>query len=413
LPRVLRERDFRNLLLGQTASMVGDRIVFVALALYVTDIGSPSDVGIVLAAATVPLIGFLAIGGVWADRLPRHHVMIATDLVRFALHAGLAALIFTGAVEIWQIVVIEALFGTAEAFFQPAFTGLVPQTVPEELIQDARAASGTIETVAEFAGPALAAALVLGLGAGWAFALDAVTFLVSGTLLTRVRPRPRGEAPKRARWLDELREGWVEVRSRAWIWVTVAVFSIALMVSFGPWTTLGPTVGEHEYGSSGVYGLVAAAMGAGTMLGALLGFRFKPRHPMRTAFFCVLPWPLVTIAYAAGAPLALVVVVFMLAGVGLSLFDIWWQTALAERVPAHMLSRVSAYDWMGSLALLPLGFALAGPLGEALGEALVLAAGGVLATLAIAAGLLVRETWTMERLGSVQDQPAERHGLPL
>jgi MFS family permease len=412
--RVLRERDFRNLLLGQAASMVGDRIIYVALALYVTEIGSPSDVGIVLAAATVPLIGFLLVGGVWADRLPRHHVMIVADLVRFALHAALAALIFTGAVEIWQIVVIEALFGTAEAFFQPAYSGLVPQTVPEAMIQEARAASGTVETIAEFLGPALAAVLVLGLGAGWAFALDAATFLVSAALLTRVRPRRRGEAPERHRWLDELREGWVEVRSRAWVWVTIAVFSIALMISLGPWTTLGPTVAEQEYGSAGVYGLVAAALGAGTMLGALLGFRLRPLHPMRAAFIVVLPWPAVTIAFAAGAPLALVVLVFTLAGVGLALFGIWWETALAERVPPHMLSRVSAYDWMGSLALLPLGYALAGPLGEALGEGLVLAAGGAAATVAIGGGLLVRETWTMRRLEDAHDPPSppERLGLP-
>src|ERR687894_2940271 len=145
---VLRHRDFRNLFLGQAASTVGDRIVFVALALYVTEIGSPSDVGLVLAAHAVPLVGFLLIGGVWADRLPRHRVMIATDLIRFGLHATLAALIFTGAVEIWHIVVIEALFGTAEAFFRPAHTALIPQTVPEEMIQEARAAGSTVETIA-------------------------------------------------------------------------------------------------------------------------------------------------------------------------------------------------------------------------------------------------------------------------
>jgi MFS family permease len=176
---VLRERNFRLLFLGQSASTIGDRVVRVALALYVTDIGSPTDVGIVLAAATFPLVAFVLVGGVWADRLPRHRVMVVTDLVRGGLHALLAALIFTGAVEIWHIVVIEALFGTAEAFFRPAYSGLVPQTVEEEQIQDAKALSAALETTAEFAGPALATALVLGLGAGWAFAVDAATFFVS------------------------------------------------------------------------------------------------------------------------------------------------------------------------------------------------------------------------------------------
>jgi MFS family permease len=312
--RVLRERDFRNLFLGQAASMVGDQIVFVALALYVTEIGSPTEVGIVLAAATFPLVGFLALGGVWADRLPRHRVMIATDLIRCALHALLAALIFTGAVEIWHLVVIEALFGTAEAFFRPAFTGLVPQTVPEAMIQEAKAAGSTIETISFFLGPALATALVLGLGAGWAFAADALTFLVSALFLARVRPRVRGETPVRRRIVDDLREGWGEVRSRAWIWVTIAVFSVSLLLSLGPWTTLGPTIAEQEYGGTGTYGLLATTMGAGTMLGALLGFRWRPLHPMRAAFLWVLPWPAVTGIFGLGAPLALLVPLFAAAG---------------------------------------------------------------------------------------------------
>jgi MFS family permease len=394
-------RDFRLLFGGQLLSTLGDRIVIVALALYVTQIGTPTDVGLVLGAATVPMIAFLLIGGVWADRLPRHRVMLVSDLARAVLHGLLATLIFTGAVEVWHIIVIEALFGTAEAFFRPAYTGLVPQTVPEEMIQDAKAAGGTIETVAEFAGPALATALVLGLGAGWAFAIDAATFLVSAFFLTRVRPRERGAPPERQTLLAEMREGYAEVRSRAWIWVTVVAFAVALLLSFGPWTTLGPTIAEDEYGSTGVFGLLAAALGAGTVLGALLGFRWRPLHPMRIGFLCCLPWPAVTVAFAVGAPLFLLVPLFVVAGIGLSLFGIWWETALAERVPPHTLSRVSAYDWMGSLALLPLGYVLAGPLGDALGFALVLGVGSALATLVLAAGLAVRETWTLRRLEPV------------
>jgi MFS family permease len=396
--QVLRHPNFRNLFLGQAASAVGDRIVFVALALYVTDIGSPSDVGLVLAAHAVPLVGFVLIGGVWADRLPRTRVMISADFVRFALHALLATLIFTGAVEIWHIVVIEALFGTAEAFFKPALTGLVPQTVPEEEIQPARAATSTLETVAEFAGPALATALVLGLGAGWAFALDALTFLVSAAFLMRIRARDRGEVVAAQPVLVELREGWAAVRSRAWVWSIVLVFSIALLLSFAPWTTLGPTVAEDHYDGAGVFGVLAAAFGAGTMLGAAIGFRWRPLHPMRTGMFLALAWPGATLAFAVVLPLPLVVVAFVGAGVGIALFEIWWHTALAERVPPHLLSRVSAYDWMGSLALLPLGYLISGPLGEAIGGRELLTAGATISIGVLASALLVRETWTLRRL---------------
>jgi hypothetical protein len=274
----------------------------------------------------------------------------------------------------------------------------LPQTVPEQEIQQANALSTLSHNLGEFAGPALATALVLGLGAGWAFAADAATFAVSAAFLVRVRPRPRGEAPERSSVLDELREGFGEVRSRAWVWVTILVFSLALLVSFAPYMTLGPTVAKDLYGGLGVYGLLAAVMGAGTVLGALVGFRWRPRFPMRAAFLWVLPWPLATTAFALGLPLALLVALFAVTGVGLALFGIWWETALAQRVPPHLLSRVTAYDWMGSLALLPLGYLLAGPVGEALGPREVLAAGGAIAFACIAAGLFVRETWTLRRL---------------
>ena len=395
---VFRHRDFRLLLAGQSASTLGDRIVLVALALYVTDIGSPSDVGIVLAAHALPLVAFLLIGGVWADRLPRHRVMLATDLIRFALHALLAVLIFTGGAEIWAIAVIEALFGMAEAFFRPAYTGLVPQTVPESEIQQAKATLGSVETLTEFAGPALATALVLGVGPGSAFAIDAATFLVSAAFLVRLRPRERGAVGERSTVVSELREGWAEVRSRDWIWVIILAFSLALLTSFGPWQTLGPTVSLEQYDNRATFGIAASAVGLGTIIGAVLGFRWRPRHPLRTGMLLTLPWPVSLAAFALGLPVPLVLLIFLLDGVGVALFGIWWETALAERVPPHVLSRVTAYDWMGSLALLPLGYVLAGPLGEALGATNVLIGGSLIALASLVGALLVRDVRALTRL---------------
>ena len=147
--RVLRHQNFRYLFLGQAASAVGDRVVVVALALFITQrTGSPTDLGLVLGAQTLPLVTLLLFGGVWADRLPRHRIMVATDLTRAALHTVVAALIFAGTIQIWQLIVIEALFGAAQAFFQPAYSGLLPQTVPEELIQDARALTESMANLA-------------------------------------------------------------------------------------------------------------------------------------------------------------------------------------------------------------------------------------------------------------------------
>jgi MFS family permease len=403
LLRVLRHRDFRYLWLAQSASVLGDRVVTIALALYVIGLtGSASDLGVVLAAGAAPLIGFLLIGGVWADRLPRQRLMIVSDLARFALHALLAGLILAGSPRIWEIAVVEALFGTAEAFSRPAASGLVPQTVPEAEIQEARAVTAMFENTAEFLGPALGTALVLGIGAGPAFGLDAASFLLSAALLTRVRPRARARRaaaapPARAPLLVELREGFREVRSRTWVWATLAAFCVALFAGLAPWFVLGPVVARRQYGDIAVFGVVASAFGAGTIVGSVIGARWRPRHPMRLAMLAILLWPLTGVLYAAGVTLAVVIPATAVAGAGVALFDVWWQTALAERIPPQLLSRVSAYDWMVSLGLLPLGFLVAGPLAAAYGPVEVLAAGSVLAALAYLAGLLPRDTRMLER----------------
>lgn len=390
---VLRYKDFRYLFLGQSASVIGDRAVVVAIALFVTQrTGSATDLGLVLAAQSLPLVALLLFGGVWADRLPRHQIMVVTDLVRAGLHALLATLIFTGAVEIWQLVVIEAAFGAAQAFFQPAYTGLLPQTVPESLIQDARALTESMANLAFFLGPALATALVLGVGAGEAFAFDAGTFVISALLLLRIRPRSRQAAAATAPVLEELRAGFGEVRSRSWVWVTIAVFTGAMLCVYALWYALAPVIARNVYGSTGVFGWLEAVAGLGAVFGSLVGIRWRPRRPLLTGLVLVLPWPLQSCVLALGAPLVLVILFAFATGVGFSLLMIWWETALAYHIPPNALGRVSAYDWMGSLALVPIGYLVAGPLANAFGAREVLGIGGVLAIFMLALALLPRST---------------------
>jgi MFS family permease len=419
--RVLGHRDFRFLWMAQSASVLGDNIVLVALALFVIGLtGSATDLGLVLAAYALALVAFLLIGGVWADRLPRHRLMMATDLARFALHGVLAGLILSGSVRIWQVVAIEALFGSAEAFSRPAANGLLPQTVPEADIQPATAITGMSANVAEFVGPALATALVLGAGAGWAFALDAATFLCSAALLARVRPRARvlaaadptaaaleaseptgtagaAAASREGLWAG-IRAGSREVRSRTWVWATLVSFCVALFCGLAPWFVLGPLVARQQYGHVSVYGLIEAALGFGTILGSLTGVVWRPRYPMRLAMLAILLWPAAAILFASGLTLALVLPATVIAGIGIALFDVWWLTALAERIPPDSLSRVSSYDWTVSYGLMPFGYILAGPLASALGPVEVMIGGSALACLAFALGLLPRETRMLERL---------------
>jgi len=342
--------------------------------------------------------------------------MIGTDLVRFALHGLLAVLIFTGEVEVWHIVAIEIGFGVAEAFFRPAATGLLPQTVPEAEIQEANAVTSMFNSFAEFAGPAIAAVLIVAVGAGAAFALDAATFLLSAAFLSQVRPRERGDgaaADRRGVWA-ELREGYREVRSRAWVWVTLASISVSLFVALAPWYVLGPVIAGKQYDDVAVYGAVAAAFGAGTVIGSLIGIGWRPRYPMRVGMLFLLAWPPSMMLYAAGLSLWVVIPAIAFAGLGIALFEVWWLTALAEHIPPQKLSRVTSYDWMVSLGLLPLGYLLAGPLAHALGAVEVFLGGCVLALIATAVALIPRQTRMLEDRGApaaLPEHPAA--GVPL
>lgn len=400
---VLRLRDFRLLFVSQSLSVLGDALIIVAIGLYVTDLtGDPSDVGAVLTAYAAPLCALVLFGGVVADRLPRHLVMVVSDTARAVLHGTLAVLIATGAVRVWHMVVIGVLFGVADAFFRPAYTGLVPQTVPEDEIQQAQALTGMFREVATIASPGLATFLVLGVGGAWAFALDAATFAVSALLLLRLRTRDRGTRVADATVVEDLREGFHAVRERAWVWVTIAVFSVALLTSLAPFFVLGATVAEDVYGSEAVYGLTNVFWGVGTVSGAVLGSRWKPRRPMLAGIVATIPWPLSIAVYGLGPDVAVLYAVMVVAGIGIGLFAVWWETALAVRIPPHLLSRVSAWDWMGSLLLLPLGYLLAGPVAAAVGAVEVTVVGGLIGAVAMALGVLPHSTRT---LGLDDDTP--------
>jgi MFS family permease len=215
--RVLRHHNFRYLFFGQTASVVGDQVVIVALALFVTQrTGSATDLGIVLGAQSLTLVALLLFAGVWADRLPRQRIMIVTDAARGILQALLAMLILTGIVELWEIVAIAAIYGAFQAFFVPAYAGLIPRTVPEGSLQTAKALTESVSNVATLVGPALGTVLVLGLGGGEAFAFDAITFALSVVFLLRAQPEaPAGEDTAGGESVfQELRAGYREVRSR-------------------------------------------------------------------------------------------------------------------------------------------------------------------------------------------------------
>lgn len=363
----IEEREFRLLWIGQTASAFGDRLVPVALAFAVIGLtGSASDLGLVFAAGLVPRVGLILIGGVWADRLPRQRVMLAADLVRGLAQAAVAIALLTGGARIWQLIVLSAVYGAANAFFDPAATGLVPETVSAGRLQQANALMGLSRASVGVIGPAVAGALVATVGPGWVFAVDSATFAVSAWSLALLRLGRLVAAAEREGLISELRGGWRELKARTWIWASVLYFSV-WNLAIAPLFVLGPLVAERSLGGASDWGLISASGAAGSIVGGALALRFKPRRPLVAAYLAIgtcalepalLARPFPTVAIAASAALAFG---------ALSFANAIWFTALQERVPREALSRVSAYDWMGSLIFQPLGFALAGPISVGLG----------------------------------------------
>jgi MFS family permease len=363
----LRERDFRLLWAGQTTSALGNAVVPVALAFAVLDLtGSASDLGLVLAAHTLPLVAFLLVGGVWADRLPRQLVMVGSDVVRGAAHATIAVLLLTGAAEIWHLVVLSAIFGTAEAFFQPAYTGVVPATVSPERLQQGNALIGLSNSGAFVAGPAIAGTLVAFVGPWAAFAFDAGTFAASATCLLALN-LPRIVRERRETFVHELAGGWREFVAHTWLWTIVVWAGGYLFAVVAPFMVLGPLVAKEELGGASAWAMIAASWALGALGGGALALRWRPERPMLVccALVYVVMIPMSLLAMAAPTPA--IAAGQLVSGCLMGFFMAVWATTLQQHVPEDKLSRVSAYDWMGSLAFLPLGYVLAGPLADAIG----------------------------------------------
>jgi hypothetical protein len=271
--------------------------------------------------------------------------------------------------------VLAALYGTADAFFQPAFTGLLPQTVshPGQL-QPANALRGLSFSVASIAGPALAGLLVAVVGAGWALAVDAATFGLSALLLAGVRIPGRVERAASGFW-EDLREGWTTFRGTTWVWTFVLWASVANLV-WGAWGVLGPVVAERDLGGAAAWGAVNAALGVGALIGALAAIRRIPRRPILAATITGFLGVPALVLLATGAHAGPLAVAAALCGVGMMYGNTVWESALQRHIRPDALSRVSAYDWFGSFAFAPLGLAIWGPLAElvGIGEALWLAA---------------------------------------
>lgn len=370
VPEVLRtEPQFRLLFAGGALSVIGDRVTLVALPFAVLAAGGDvSDVGLVAAAQFLPFLLLALPAGVIADRGERKRILVVSDALCGVLQAIAAVLLLSGVAVVWHLAVIALLFGALQSLGMPAISGFIPQTLADHRnIQPANALRSAAMSTGSIGGPALAALFVALGGPGAALLFDAATFLLGASLIARVRPNAMPPADEEPGLLDGIRHGWQAVRSRSWVWsflIAMAVYHVVVLPSV---YVLGPVLADDELGGAAGWGAIVAAFGAGALLGDLLMLRWRPARPMRIAALALVLASSQAVVIGSGLPLGGIMAVELVAAIGVTTFFTLWETSLQEHIPPRSLSRVSSYDYLTSVGLMPLGMAIAGPVSEVVG----------------------------------------------
>lgn len=383
----LREASFARYLAAVTISTLGTGMATVALAFAVLEFGGAIDLGIVLLAREVPIVAFLLLGGVFADRLPRRTILVGSDLVKGASQLATAGLLFTGAANVWNVALLQTVFGIAAAFSRPATIGLVKEAVSDEHLQEANALVHLSSSVFSIAGPAIGALIVAAGSPALAIAIDALTFFASAALTASMRLAAMIRLAS-ASVLSDLRDGWREFVARSWTVAMVASFGLFQLTYFPALLVLGPLVAKEHLGGAAAWGTILALGSAGAVIGGMFAIRLRFKRPLVASMLFVLPAGLLLAALAIPLPVILIAVVSFAGGVGFAIGDTLWSTALQRNVPEHALSRISSFDWFGSVALNPIGYAVIGPLAAAIGTSETLAIAAVL-NLATSVGVVL------------------------
>jgi MFS family permease len=383
-------RDFSLFFVARAAGRLGDMMLPVALAAGLVQFGHGAGaVGVAMASFSACFAGFVIFGGVIADRFDTRTIMISADAVRVGTQSLVAIMFATGHVVLWQICVIGMVNGLCAALFQPGVASTIPRIADD--VQGANGAIRTAESVMTIAGPAFAGMLIGVTSVAGVFVAHALTYVVSGSCLLGMRlardaARPAGRGMRV--FGSDMAEGWREFRARTWMWGVIVVWMLLQITVFGPTNPLAATEIITRHGER-VFGLVSSAMGVGMALGGLLAMRIRPRFPIRAGSIALFGFCVQPAAVGLGLPAPLLAAGFAVSGMAAAFWGVMWATSVQTQVPAGILNRVHAYEVAGSLAMSPVGQALAGPTSALLGPSTVLLISSVLAVVGCAALLSV------------------------
>jgi len=393
----LAERNFRLVFTSTTISALGDGVSTIALAFAVLQIsGSPTSLGLVIAARQVAAAGITVAAGVWADRLPRHLVLVAAATVQGSVQAVSGALVLSGHATVALLAGLAFAYGLADGFVIPASQGLIPHVVSAVRLQQANALLGLSRSLLGVFGPTLGGVLVVLGTPGAALLVDAASFGVAAFLLRRLSLAPRDEEIEPEPFFAELRAGWREFRRQTWIWTTIVFFGIGNCAG-AALAVLGPVVAKRQLGGAGAWAAIVAVEGGGAIVGGLIALRIRPSRPLVASVVAATPYGLLMLMLGLHVPLAGLLAVSGFAGASLAIHLTMWFTVFQQQVPEEARSRVSSYDSLGSFVLMPLGAAIAGPVAAIAGVSATLIGAASIAFACILVVIAQPSVWAIGR----------------
>jgi MFS family permease len=393
----LAERNFRLVFSSTSISALGDGVTLVALAFAVLHIGgSATSLGLVIAARQAAAAAITVAAGVWADRLPRHLVLVAAATVLGIVQAIAGTLVVTGRAEVWMLVVLALAYGLADGFVIPTSQGLIPAVVSATRLQQANALLGLSRSILGVLGPAIGGVLVAAGSPGAALLVDAATFGVAAILLMRVSIPRRVDRVDPEPFLAEVRQGWNEFRRQTWIWTTIVFFGIGNCASTSVFV-LGPLIAKQHYSGGTTWAWLVSSFAAGTIVGGIAALRVRPGRPLLASCLSAVPLALQPLGLALQAPVEVLVAIWTVSGIGLAIHLALWFTVFQQHVPEESRSRVSSYDALGSFVLLPLGSAIAGPVSVLIGIPATLLGTFAIEAASFAAIIAQPSVWAIRR----------------
>ena len=381
---------FTSLAISRFISNVGNGVSPIALAYGVLSLPNSTgkDLSIVMAARFVPLLAFMLFGGVIADRFQRNRLVGGSDMIGSFLAALSAISLIVGFSSTWLLALMGALFGILNAIWWPAMSGVLPEILPKEKLQEGNAVIGLLTNFGYIVGTLGGGILVSSVGAGWGLLVDAISFFIAGAIVWNL-PILGKIKEKSPGIIHDLVVGWKEFISRSWVIAMVLTFALinmafeSMLSVLGPLNFNDPTTGPKQWS----YNL--AGLSVGMLLGGIWVLKIKIGRPLYLAMVLIALSAVWDYALAFDLPMAFSVLAAVFSGISLEIFMVTWNTSLQSHVPEESYSRVSSYDTLGSFGIAPLGIVIAGPLAMHFGVNTILFITGTTTLIASIASLLV------------------------